>query len=334
MNYSHRFFLYAPIALFLAIMAAIGIFWWAAAGAFYRTLDTANGHELAPGVTLHFASRQGGGFPFRIEAVMENVQIEVATSYGPFTWQSQHFAMHALTYGRDQIIYEAAGTQTLSWTDSERARHVWTFVPGSMRASSIVANGKLARFDMDIIGIGSPDLSAGRAQIHIRRDPTKDAVDVFLTADTIRLSPALQSGFGDTIETLHLGGNFVPDAPLTPLLEGKIDWRGALEDWRKTSGKLTIDQFEMAWGKLDATGKGSLALDSAHRPEGTLALTLSGYQAFLKTAGTDGSNTPLASALIADNTPNNPETLSLPLLFKNGIVNAGPTAGGIVNPLY
>jgi hypothetical protein len=331
MNYSHRFFLYAPIAAFLAIFAVIGAYWWVAAGAFDRTLDAATGHELAPGVTLHFASREGGGFPFRIENLMQNVRIDVVTSYGPLTWQSEHVAMHALTYGREQIIYEAAGEQTLSWTDSKHEHHVWLFVPGSMRASSIVVNGKLARFDMDIIGIGSTDLSAGRAQFHLRRDPKKDAVDIFLSGDAIHLAPALQAGFGDTIRTVRIEGSFAPRSPLAPLLDAKAEWRSAFEGWRRANGKLSIDSFEMNWGKLDATGTGTLALDEAHRPEGTLALKLAGYPEFLHTAKTSG-DAPLASALIADKPSQNPETLSL--TFKSGIVMAGVTAGGTVNPLY
>jgi hypothetical protein len=332
MKYTHRFFLYAPIAAFLAIFGAIGAYWWVVDGAFFKTLDAANGHELVPGVTLHFASRQGGGFPFRIETVMENVRVDIATSYGPLSWSTEHFAMHGLTYGRNQIIYEAAGKQTLSWTDSEHEHHVWTFVPGSMRASSIVVAGKLARFDMDIIGIGSTSISAGRAQIHLRRDPKKDAVDFTLTGDAIHLAAALQSGFGDTITTLRLGGSFVPGAPLAPLMDGRADWRSALESWRVARGTFVIGPSEMAWGKLDATGTGSLDLDAAHRLEGTLALNLAGYSAFLRTAPAANSDAPLAAALIANKSANSPDTLSL--TFRNGTVTANSAAAGQIHPLY
>ncbi|HEY1838007.1 MAG TPA: DUF2125 domain-containing protein [Rhizomicrobium sp.] len=333
MRYSHRFFLYAPVAAFIAVFALAGAYWWVAAGTFFKALDAANGQELAPGVTLHFASHQDGGFPFRIETLMQNARLEVATSYGPLTWSTEQLAMHALTYGRDQIIYEAAGKQTLSWTDSEHAHHVWTFVPGSLRASSIVVNGALARFDMDIVGIGSPELSAGGAQIHIRRDPSKHAIDIFFSGDAVHLSGPLQSGFGDTIKTLRVGGSFVPGASLAPLLGGKADWRSAFEAWRAAGGKLGIDRFELAWGKLDAGGTGTLALDSLHRPQGALALKLANYPEFLATAKAS-PDTPLASALLADREPANPPTLALALTFKNGTVTAGATAAGTVNPLY
>jgi hypothetical protein len=63
-------------------------------------------------------------------------------------------------------------------------------------------------------------------------------------------------------------------------------------------------------------------------------MRFAGYPEFLSTAGNGSPNTPLASALIAARTPNAPDTLALPLTFKNGIVNVGATPGGIVNPLY
>jgi hypothetical protein len=264
---------------------------------------------------------------------MQNMRLDVATPYGPLTWSTEHLALHALTYGRDQIIYEAAGKQTLSWTDSEHARHIWTFVPGSMRASSIVVNGMLARFDIDIVGIGSPELSAGGAQIHIRRDPSNHAIDIFFRGDAIHLSPPLQSGFGDTIKTLRLSGRFVPGPALTPLLDGKTDWRRAFEAWRNAKGKLGIDRFDMEWGKLAASGTGTLELDSMHRPQGALALKLVGYPEFLATAKAS-RDAPLASALIAERKPLNPRTLALALTFENGIVTAGTSAAGTVDPLY
>ncbi|HUJ02189.1 MAG TPA: hypothetical protein VLW75_01010, partial [Rhizomicrobium sp.] len=58
MKYSHRFFLWAPVAVLVALLAAAVIHWFAAANAFAKYIDAANGHEIAPGVTLRFAHRQ------------------------------------------------------------------------------------------------------------------------------------------------------------------------------------------------------------------------------------------------------------------------------------
>lgn len=334
MTYSHRFFLYAPLLVFLALLAAVGIYWWSVSNAFFARLDAANGHEIAPGITLHFASRTKGGFPFRLESVMQNVRIDVATSYGPATWTTEHFALHALTYGPEQIIFEAAGKQTLSWYDSGHTRHSWSFVPGSMRASSIVSDGSLARFDLDIVNADSSDLRAARAQFHVRRDPNRDAIDFALQTNDAHLAPALQAGFGDTLQNLDIEGSLVPGKPLLAIFDAQSDWRGALDTWRRQSGHLDIAKLELAWGKLHASGKGALSLDASHRPQGALTLNISGYRDFLAAKMPAASNAPLAAALFADSATGKPQSLAVVLVLVDGKVMLGPFSGGIVNPIY
>ena len=116
MNYSSRFFLYAPLGLFLAVAFGVAIHWWLAASAFRADLAAMNGHEIAPGVTMRFASRThrrvsvqpGHGVPdFSLRSRRRTARPNGST---------EDFAMHALTYGRDETIFEAAGTQELRWT--------------------------------------------------------------------------------------------------------------------------------------------------------------------------------------------------------------------------
>ena len=45
-KYSSRFWLYAPITVFLIIAAATMIHWWTVAGAFDKKLAAAKGHLL------------------------------------------------------------------------------------------------------------------------------------------------------------------------------------------------------------------------------------------------------------------------------------------------
>src|SRR5579871_52673 len=137
MKYSSRFFLYAPLALFLAIAVGVGVNWWIEASALSKQLDSLNGRPAMPGVTLFFSSKRISGFPFNLDVVFQDFRVEVATDHGPSMWTSQNFAMHALTYGREQLIFEAAGKQLLSWTDLDGVHHALPFEVGAWRASSI-----------------------------------------------------------------------------------------------------------------------------------------------------------------------------------------------------
>src|SRR5215472_12638302 len=124
MRYSSRLFLYAPFVILLAIATAAMLRWRQLATEWETKLLAANrGEEIAPGVTLHFASEAISGFPFNLDAVLERPVFSVQSTRGPISLESEHFAIHALTYGRAQQIFEAAGKQILKWTDTEGGTH-------------------------------------------------------------------------------------------------------------------------------------------------------------------------------------------------------------------
>ena len=109
LKYSSRFWLYAPLMVFLGIAAWAMGHWWVVASALDRKLTALNGHEAMPGVTVSYASKTISGFPFNIDIVFTGLKIAGAGPHGPFAWSTERFALHRLTYGRAQDIYEAAG---------------------------------------------------------------------------------------------------------------------------------------------------------------------------------------------------------------------------------
>src|ERR1700761_3443157 len=137
MNYSSRFWLYAPFCTFLTLAAIAAVHWWIVAGAFEKKLAALKGQQAMPGITLDWDKADVGGFPFRIDADFANFRVTGAAAHGPFRWRAEKFALHALTYGRAKSVYEAAGQQTLSWTDGAGVAHTASFLPGSLHASSI-----------------------------------------------------------------------------------------------------------------------------------------------------------------------------------------------------
>jgi hypothetical protein len=330
MRYSSRFFLYAPVVMFVSLAGAVMVYWWIAAAALDKQLNAANGREVIPGVKLSFVSKKIAGFPFRLDTELEGLRIEVATTQGPLIWRTEHFASHALNYGRDQAIYEAAGRQEISWRDDGGKQHDFSFVQGWLRASSIATNGALARFDLDIVEIASPDLGAGRIQFHLRRDPASDALDIAASGDTIKLAPDLQAGFGDTLSHLLLVGKLIPGQFFAPLLAGNSNWRHATEDWRAHGGVFSLDQLDVKWGKLTASGNGAVMLDPSHRLNGGLLLDVTGAKALNMP---DGQK--LAFALgnvIAQKFANG--TLTVTLAFNSGSASIGDQPAGYLGPLY
>ncbi len=227
MSYSSRFWLYAPIALFLLIAAGAMVHWWVIDAAFRKTLDRLKDHEAAPGIMVRWSKVTVGGFPFRIDADFEGFSVIGIGAHGPFAWHSEKFALHSLTYGRHQDVFEAAGRQQVSWTDAQGAKHSAEFLPGALRASAIGGAGGLSRVDLDIIDAGSKTFTAGRLQFHMRRDPDGKDLDLMARGDAV-------TGFGvpgfQVYETLSNA------AALSSLLRGESRWPEAVAAWKKQGG--------------------------------------------------------------------------------------------------
>jgi hypothetical protein len=231
MSYSSRFWLYAPFCTFLTLAAIAAVHWWIVAGTFEKKLAALKAHQAVPGVTLDWDQVSVGGFPFRLDADFTHFRVSGAGAHGPFGWSAEKFALHALTYGRPKTVYEAAGQQHFSWTDGAGAAHAASFLPGSLRASSILDARGLTRADLDIIGVGAKDFTIGRFQLHMRRDPDGTDLDLMLKADSAGARKLVQ-----VYATLNHANT------LTSLLQGQKSWPEADANWRAQGGTANLSQ--------------------------------------------------------------------------------------------
>ncbi len=258
MSYSSRFWLYAPIAIFLGIAAVVVVHWYAVEGQVERKLDALNGHEAAPGITISFTSRKISGVPFNIDVVFENFAISGDGAHGPFRWTSQNFALHRLTYGRAQDIYEAAGNQALSWTDGGGRTHALTFLPASLHASAITDDKGLLRFDLEVMDAGGHDSSgspftAADAQLHLRRDPKADAMDLELSGADIATRENMAGVLGNKIKSIKLYATLTQGSVFGPLLAGTGKWADASAAWHAKGGQVTLGPIEIHASGLNLT---------------------------------------------------------------------------------
>lgn len=245
LKYSSRFWLYAPSVLFAALAAAVMIHWWMLAGPFEKKLAALKGREAVPGIALDWDKVDVGGFPFRLDANFQNLRIAGAAAHGPFSWRSEKFAMHGLTYGRSQDVYEAAGRQQISWTDSGGQSHDASFQSGSMRGSSILGRQGLMRFDLDIAELGGTDFNLVRFQFHMRQGLDDNSLNLMVSTDE------LPAG-GKKTRHRQLYITLANGESLLPLLRGEISWPQAIKRWRAAGGseKLSSDAGEESLAEL------------------------------------------------------------------------------------
>jgi hypothetical protein len=245
LKYSSRFWLYAPSALFVLLAAAVMIHWWMLAGPFEKKLAALKGREAIPGITLNWDKVEVSGFPFRLDANFQNLHIAGAGAHGPFSWRSEKFAMHGLTYGRSQDVHEAAGRQQISWTQPNGEARAASFQSGSMRGSSILGPQGLIRFDLDIAELGGPDFTLIRFQFHMRRDPDGNGLDLMVRTDGLPVGAK---------KPVHhqLYITLTKAEPLLPLLRGEVSWPQAVQRWRAEGGseKLSNDPSGQSLAEL------------------------------------------------------------------------------------
>ncbi len=258
LSFSSRFWLFAPLAMFFALAGWAMAHWWAMAKVLDNKLTDLNGHEALPGITVSYAGKTISGFPFNIDVVFTGFVVEGQGAHGPFRWTTENFALHRLTYGRAQDIYEAAGHQTLSWTDGGGKNHQLMFLPGSLRASAITDGRGLLRFDLDTVaaagsaGDGTP-FTAARTQLHLRRDPKANALDLMASGDDIKTSGSIAGLFGDHIKSLKLYATLTQGQAFAPLLAGHVSWAAASADWRGKGGQVAIGPVAIASSGLNLT---------------------------------------------------------------------------------
>jgi hypothetical protein len=240
MKYSSRFWLYGPLVLFFALAAWAMGHWWIRASELDKTLKAMNGHQAIPGVVVSWANHTISGFPFQLDVVFNDFLVRAEAPRGSVVWHSERFALHALTYGRTHDIFEAAGAQALAWTDADGIRHRLSFIPATLRASAIADTRGLSRFDLDMVDAGGKDsdgkpFTAARVQLHIRRDPKGDALDLALSAEQVKDAA---SPFGDHIQNLALYSRITQGSAFGRLLAGRSGWMDALMAWRHRKGAI------------------------------------------------------------------------------------------------
>ena len=78
-------------------------------------LDSANGGEIVPGIVFAFAEKSVGGFPFRLDAVLEGVTFTDRRPDGETSWRTERMAVHKLPTGTISMCSKSPGCSPSSF---------------------------------------------------------------------------------------------------------------------------------------------------------------------------------------------------------------------------
>jgi hypothetical protein len=337
MRYSSRFFLWAPFALLLALGLGVSARWWSVAHQLSAKLDAMNHHEVIPGVKMDFASKSLSGFPFNVDTIFHDLTFTVAGPHGSIAWRSENFASHALTFGGEHWIYEAAGHQRLTWTDAHGKQRGLAFEVASLHASASITDTRLERVDLDLFGFNSPALSIARTQFHARRNPGADQLDMIVEMDEMHLSPPLRGACGETVGHVKIDGNFSNGSTFRTALSGNVPWQSGFDAWRKQGGRFFLAHGDFACSSSSTFVQGQIGLDDQKRPRGLLTAQIAGFAALRNGAAHANAKGTFAAALlnqIAEPNPAAEGQVTVRAAFHDGITTLGNVPAGMNGPLY
>jgi hypothetical protein len=329
MSYSHRIWIYGPVGLLLLVVILYSVFWRVQADMLAARLDSANGGEILPGIVFSFAEKSVGGFPFRLDGVLEGVTFTDRRPDGETSWRTERMAFHKLTYRNDLYVLEVAGLQSFELPGGpgqpSRVTHI---TPGIARASAILREGRLTRFDLDLQNVDAKDaraapeenrtFRAGRLQFHLLgRD--NDTIDTAFKVENATIGEGYKPKLSGTLALADLRGRVLQAASFELLERGGGSLTDALEHWRQNGGMLAVERLTLDWAGMKTDLNGSLGVDGAHRLEGTLTGAVDAGAVLGSLVGAlTGGQVKLDAA---------DARLPVSLTFRNGDIQAGLNLG-------
>jgi hypothetical protein len=321
MSYSHRFWIYGPVGLLVLVIVLYAVFWRVQADMIAARLDSANGGEIVPGIVFSFAEKSVGGFPFRLDVVLEGVTFTDRRPDGETSWRTERMAVHTLAYRNTLYVLEVAGLQSFELPgEAGQPSRVLYVTPAIARASAVVRDGRLARFDLDMRDLEAKDaraapeekrvFSASRAQFHLLGRPD-DTIDIALKVENAAIGEGYKPKLPGALTLADLRGRIMQASAFEPLERGRGNRTDALEHWRQTGGTIAVERLTLDWAGIKTDLKGALGVDGTHRLQGELLGALDG-------GALVGALTGGQLKLDALNA-----TIPISLNFRNGDIEAG-----------
>lgn len=214
------------------------------------------------GFIVEHGSLERDGFPFFLKVRIDAPIIEQP---GAFAWRAESLSLHALPYDLNRLIFSPAGAQFFTTTGFG----AWTYSARDIRAS--IANDKKRGwvFSMNIEDAVASDASGAEARLASLVYDLAPAVDD-LTTLTLNL---IGSGYAFQDDRRKVAIENIE----TSLAVSRVDYLSGQEAaarWRDVGGSVELHGLNAAINGAALSVHGSIKLDDALRPEGTLTTSL------------------------------------------------------------
>jgi hypothetical protein len=340
---SRRLWLLLPFAALVALAAAWTGFWFFAASKAEAIIARWIEQEERLGRLYSCASRTVGGYPFRFEVRCSEPAMQLTALQPPRVIRAKNLVALAQVYAPGLIIAEITGPVSIAEAGGTPAGHAdWRLAQASLRA----AGRRPERLSVVLDGVSLTMLENGAAEtvgtadhveLHLRRNP--ESAD-----DKTDVDFALQAA-GAVVQRGPLGGRplaldasgvarAVPDVRRKRMPQ-------RLREWQQAGGRLELTKVRLQQGEAVAVAAGDLRLTDTGRPDGTLNITMTGFDRLVRDVVGGASGGGLQLGLVAGlaflGSPaqlDGRRAVTVPFRFKDGAMSLGPIPLGKLEPLY
>lgn len=322
------------IGLVLAAAVLYGGYWVVGSRAVLEGAEQALARMKAEGIA-DFSEVSIKGFPSRFDLTVTEPRF--ATSDGHIAWAAPFAQVFALSYRPNHVIAVLPQVQNLVIGGEPIS-----VSSGDMRASAVFGASTALPLDHaqtvgKVItltngkgdGLGLSELRAAVRTMDAATNRYDIAADVAGMVPIGTASGSWATVAGDPAATgwIRLDSTATFDRPL--------DRRATEGDLRITG--LEVSSLQLSYGRLQIDGAGVLAISRSGEPEGTLDLTLRGWQGLPQAMAEAGLVTPEVAptlmkvlAALAVGSGGKDGALRLPLIFADGQMALGPLPLGPV----
>lgn len=318
--------------IWIVLLAALAwsAWWLIGAAALRRGIDTAVEEMRASGWQVALEERRVRGFPNRFDTTL--LAPSLTDPARGITWSAPFAQVLALSYRPNRVIVAFPDEQTVEGPfgtvriGTERARGSVTLAP---EPSLALDHSEFVVDDLAIENGGR--LGVGELLFATRRPPGDDtgrAHNIGITIRRFDLPEAIATALGGGADRIGYA-NF--DATAT--FPRPID-RGVLSEGMPRPETIAIDRFDVEWGDVGLSGSGTLEVGADGRLTGALDFDLENWRRTLDLLAQVGIVPPgqlpaLTRGLdFVTGLSGDPDTLSAPLVFRDGQVFLGPVALG------
>ncbi|MHA7851525.1 DUF2125 domain-containing protein [Roseovarius sp.] len=323
------------IGLMMVAALAWSGYWFFISSSLQQGFEDWFGDRRAEGWVADYGALGVQGFPNRIDTVIDD--LDLADPDTGLAWSAPRFQINALSYRPNHVIAVWPNSQRLA-TPLEK----FDIESSDMRASLVLAPDAQLQIDRTALtaetlvirpleGEGQTALRALRlAAEHV---PIQNAATYRLGLAAEGLTPSLP--WRKTVDPDgSLPESFdAVSADMTVEFDKPWD-RSAIEVARPQPRQITLKLAEARWGRLELQAAGAVSVDAQGLPTGEITIKARNWREILQISVAAGAISPgLAGALedglsLLSQLSGNPNTLDIPLGFRNGRMMLGPVPIG------